>query len=140
MAADLLRYYWFRLTDVAVPLGRGSGGRAGLGRNATALPKLVNNAPPLQWGGASIAIPEFGSSSRYRWLAFLLLVAVYHMADRTLDRISPPLPRSHKIGGMEDFDGVARCLRLGGRLGQDPARRPLPYAADGPDVQVVHRP
>ena len=38
------------------------------------------------------------------WLALLLLVAAYHISDRTLDRISPPLPRSHKIGDMEDYE------------------------------------
>ncbi len=97
LAADLLRYYWFRLSDVAVPLG------VALEGVALAIATASKNAPPLQWGATSPRRSRLRLVLSYRWLAFLLLVAVYHMADRTLDRISPPLPRSHKIGDREDY-------------------------------------
>ena len=72
LAADLLRYYWFRLSDVALPLG------------------VALEVPAI----ASAAIahrPRFGRG----WLAAALVVAVLHVADRAVDRIVPRPPESY---------------------------------------------
>ena len=102
LAADLLRYYWFRLTDVAVPLGVALEAAA-LAAGLTNAPPL-ENAPPLQWGGASSWKRRLQVLLGYRWLALLILVAGYHMGDCLLNRLTPQQPRSHKIDGMEDFE------------------------------------
>jgi hypothetical protein len=72
LAADLLRYYWFRLTDFALPLG------VALEVCAIASAALGHR-------------PTFGR----RWLAAALLVAVVHVADRGIDRIVPLPPMSY---------------------------------------------
>ena len=72
MAGDLLRYYWFRLTDVALPLGV-----------ALEVPALIS-ATLAQW-------PRLGRC----WLGVALLVAVLHVADRAADRIVPLPPQSY---------------------------------------------
>ncbi len=125
LAADLLRYYWFRLSDVAVPLGVALEGVAlavGLaagGPNPRAVDEKAvdgnaadgsqvdanENAPRRQSGGGNPRkrwLRYFGWF-RYRWLTVLILIAGYHLADRTFDRINPPQPRSHKIDGVENF-------------------------------------
>ena len=70
LAADLLRYYWFRLSDVALPLGV-----------ALEVPAIASAALAHR--------PRFG---RW-WLAAALVVAVLHVADRAVDRIVPRPPR-----------------------------------------------
>jgi hypothetical protein len=100
-AADLLRYYWFRLTDITVPLGVALEGTVLAA--AVAVVAGYENALPLQCGGAA-ARRRLRALLRCRWLALAILVAAYHVGDCLLDRITPPQPRSHKIDGMEDFE------------------------------------
>ena len=103
LAADLLRYYWFRLTDVAVPLGVALEGRPGDAPWPRKTPSRCNAAGIA----ASLRLRHLLS---YRWLALLFLIAAYQIGDRSLDRLSPPQPRSHKVEGMEDFeDWRAAC-------------------------------
>jgi hypothetical protein len=110
LAADLLRYYWFRLSDVLVPLGVALEGVAlavGLAAGGTDTHDVadITNAPQVQSGGTQRSRwRRTLGLFRYRWLALLLLLAGYHLVDRVLDYINSQQPRSHKIDGMEDFE------------------------------------
>jgi hypothetical protein len=104
LAADLLRYYWFRLSDVMVPLA------VALEGAALASAVASKNSLSLQCGRASLRPSRLRHLLSYRWLALLFLIAAYQIGDRSLDRLSPPQPRSHKVEGMEDFeDWRAAC-------------------------------
>ncbi len=111
LAADLLRYYWFRLTDVVVPLGislegvalavrlAASGADAGsVDDTANALRSQSGGKPERSRWRRTLGL------FRYRWLALVLLLSGYHLVDRVLDYINSQQPRSHKIDGMENFD------------------------------------
>jgi hypothetical protein len=98
LAADLLRYYWFRLTDVAVPLGVALEGGA------------------LIVGGLSrrnrLSSPRF-------WLAAVLVVATVQLGGRVQDRLTPSPPRSHHMAAFDDW--LAAC-----RWVADPTNREVP--------------
>jgi hypothetical protein len=72
LAGDWLRYYWFRLTDVAIPLG------VALEVSAIASAAIAHR-------------PKFGRC----WLALALVVAVFHVTDQAIDRIFPLPPQSY---------------------------------------------
>lgn len=89
MAANLLRYYWFRLTDVALPLGvalEGVAMIAGVGRSQES--KKSAQGQKVAW-------------ARWCWLSFAMLLAMFHIGDRALARIAPGPPRSHRIADFE---------------------------------------
>jgi len=78
VAAGVLRYYWFRLTDVALPLG--------VALEGVALLALWRRRPAGRCG-----------------LALVILVAAFHVGDRAIDRIAPLPPRSHKTASFKDW-------------------------------------
>jgi hypothetical protein len=84
-AAGLLRCYWFRLTDVALPLG-----------------VVLQGAALIAW--ARVNRPAAGRA----WLALALVLAAFHVGDRALDRLEPAPPRSQKLA---DFDGWRDACR-----------------------------
>jgi hypothetical protein len=115
LAADLLRYYWFRMTDVALPLGvalEGTALAAGLLRRP-GIP--CSNARPLQWAGAGQQ-QQTPTRTRHRWLAFLILVAAFHLGDRTLDRIAPLPPRSHRLADFEAWHTACEWVANSGKI------------------------
>ncbi len=71
LAARLLRLYWFRLADVAVPIGVALGGTS-----------LIVRALRLQ--------PALG----IRWLVVALLVAGVHLGGLAKERVVPRVPRA----------------------------------------------
>ncbi len=92
LAADVLRYYWFRLTDVALPLGVALEGVA-----------LINR---VRW-------------RRYGLIAAVGLAA-YHLGDMGVNRIfPPPAPRSHKLHDYPAWLDVCRWVSESGRIPPD---------------------
>lgn len=81
LAAGLLRYYWFRLIDVALPLGVALEGVALIAAMLAGRPKVGRC-----------------------WLALAIVVAAFHLGDRAIDRIAPAPPRTHKLAGYKDKD------------------------------------
>ena len=109
LAADLLRYYWFRLTDVALPLGValegvGTGGLIA-GMDATDNARHCN-------GGLRNCLPAV----RVGWLALAILVAAFHLGDRAIDRIAPPPPRSHRMADFEAWREACEWVADSGKI------------------------
>ena len=80
LAAGLLRYYWFRLADVALPLGVALEGAA-----------LIVGLLALR--------PRAGRC----WLAFAIVVAAFHLGNRAIDHIALAPPRSHKMAEFKKW-------------------------------------
>ena len=132
MAANLLRYYWFRLTDVALPLGVALEGVALIvGVRGSCSSDEKNNSRGLF--GKRLEVRQLSLSEknvsrspvqrrrahgmRPCWLAFALLVAAFHVGDRAIDRIAPRPPRSHRIA---DFDAWHKACLWVANSGQIP--------------------
>jgi hypothetical protein len=94
MAADLLRYYWFRLTDVALPLAVALEGTAMIARTCRERPVVGR-----------------------RWFVLALVVVAVHLGDRTWDRIFPAPPRSHRL---PDFQAWRKACEWVAHSGQIP--------------------
>ncbi|MEN6558132.1 MAG: DUF6798 domain-containing protein [Thermoguttaceae bacterium] len=78
-AAGLLRFYWFRLVDVALPMG------VALEVVATALGVAQEN----RWAASRTVRGVLGTLA--------ILAAVLHGGDLAWIRISRPVPRSHRV-------------------------------------------
>jgi len=85
-AAPLLRYYWFRLADVMVPLGA-----------ALAVGQWIER------------LAQTSSSAAARWLAAALLVVTLHATDAFLRHRHDPRPRAMQ---QPDSRGALRSRRL----------------------------
>ncbi len=100
LAANLLRYYWFRLTDVALPLGVALESVAIIAlwcRRPACTPvgQVANLSTVGQVGNLS-----YGRIAARCLLGLAIVVAGFHVGDRAIDRLAAPPPRSHK---MADF-------------------------------------
>ncbi len=96
LAADLLRFYWFRLTDVALPLG-----------------VALESVALISW-----AWPKRPTVCRC-WLALAIVVAAFHLGDRAIDRIAPPPPRSHRIADFEAWHAACEWVANSGEIPPD---------------------
>jgi hypothetical protein len=96
LAADLLRYYWFRLTDVALPLGVALESMA-----------LITD---VQWKTVRM---------RRSCLALAILVAAFHLGDRAIDRIAPQKPRSHQMADFEAWREACHWVAQSGKIPTD---------------------
>jgi len=87
-AAGLLRFYWFRLTDVALPLG------AALEASALAAAQISRPATFFARSGG---------------LILAILVAAFHLTDTGLARLSAAPPKSHRVarGGVSPAELAA---------------------------------
>ena len=74
LGASLLRFYWFRLADVAVPIGIALG----------AAPLIVSRY-------------EKKPASGRRWLAVALLIAGLHVGTHSLERTVPRPPPADRL-------------------------------------------
>ena len=117
LAAGLLRFYWFRLLDVALPLGVAIEAVAIINGLYRRVPLLACPAVPVQKprentaGQASSGTPK-DTFVRYPktlsafwprcWLALAIILAAFHLGDRAIDRIAPAPPRTHKLAGNKD--------------------------------------
>ncbi|MEN6407622.1 MAG: DUF6798 domain-containing protein [Thermoguttaceae bacterium] len=83
-AAGLLRFYWFRLTDVALPMG------VALETVATVVGATSASASDDHRKTASRTVRVVG-------LTLAVLVAALHLGDLASIRIRRPVPRSHRV-------------------------------------------
>jgi hypothetical protein len=81
LAADLLRFYWFRLSDVALPLGVALEGTALIVGGLSGM--ADKNVCPTRWCRC--------------WLALAIAVAAFHVGNHAIGRLSPRPPRSNRI-------------------------------------------
>ncbi len=100
LAAGLLRFYWFRLLDAALPLGVAIESAAiihGLFevKKGTALICAKHPTGRFDKWGLSPFLPRF-------WLALAIVLAAFHLGDRAIDRVAPDVPRTHKLAGNKD--------------------------------------
>jgi hypothetical protein len=98
LAADLLRYYWFRLSDVALPLG------VSLECVAVLTSRLDGNSRVPTARGC---------------LALLILTAVFHIGDHAWERFCPTAPRSHRIADFADWEEACHWIAHSGTIPAD---------------------
>lgn len=96
LCAGLLRYYWFRLADVMVPLG--------VALTGTAL---------LAW--ALRRRPRLGR----RWLAVAVLVAAVHLAPEAAGRLSPSVPPADRMPNYPAWRDVCNWIVASGQIPAD---------------------
>jgi hypothetical protein len=130
-AANLLRYYWFRLSDVAVPLGIAIEG------TLLAVGLLISPLP-LGEGPGTEAQPwsvrgvfhnaKILSHPRGSWLALAILVAAFHLSDLAVERIAPSPPRSNKLADFDAWRSACDWVARSGKIPPD-ARFITPRAA-----------
>jgi hypothetical protein len=109
LAAELLRYYWFRLTDVALPLGVALEGIAILvGRRAAG---SGANGESSNSRGLTAAIARWG-------LLLAVLASAAYLGVRAWDRTFPSPPRSHRL---VDFDAWHEACQWVAHSGKVPA-------------------
>jgi len=144
LAAGLLRYYWFRLTDVALPLGVAIEAAALIVGALASRPEKKGTVPDQPSVGARRNGPEAGTmlawslhkwglSPIFRptagrcWLALAIVLSAFHLGDRAIDRIAPAPPRSHKMADFKegssrsgDFDDWRAACEWIARSGEIP--------------------
>jgi hypothetical protein len=120
LAAGLLRFYWFRLADVAVPLG------------VTLMGAAWITAPC----GAAVpaASSPAGSASRRRrwWLAAVLVLAGFHLADCVVVRLFSGQAQGERLPNPVAWKAALAWLAHPGQTPvclQPPADRLTDYAA-----------
>jgi hypothetical protein len=96
MAADWLRYYWFRLTDVMIPLG-----------------------VALHVGFIIDALWRKRPRMARLWLAAAMVVALANVGYQTIDRIYTLRPRSHKTADYEAWREACDWIVESGKIPQD---------------------
>ena len=95
-AADLLRYYWFRTTDVVLPLG-----------------------VALEVAALIVVARANRSAVGRRWLAFALLLIGLHLGSHAWDRFDPAPPRSHRIADFDAWRDACRWVAESGEVPPD---------------------
>jgi hypothetical protein len=133
LAADLLRYYWFRLTDVVLPLGVALEGVALTvrGRKGTGpcFRSGVEELGGVDWpkngpvpAGHGQAMAQRGEKS---WriargaLTLAILAAAFQVGSHVIERIWPESPRSHKTAGFADWYAACRWVAESGKIPRD---------------------
>jgi hypothetical protein len=124
LAADLLRFYWFRLADVAIPLGvslqgvaiiinllsvrNSNAGENSRGPTARGEPHDRHRGP-LAPGYCNAATARF-------WLTLAILLAALHVASYIPDRLSPTTPRSYKGPCFADWRAACQWVAVSGKI------------------------
>ncbi len=129
LAADLLRYYWFRLNDVALPMGVALEGVAVL----TAMIQTRNHATSERLAGELARRAEANVDTRrasspakhcrifanWLFLAIAVLVAAVHVGGHVMDRLHPSAPRSHRIANFADWRAACAWVAASGEIPPD---------------------
>ncbi len=106
MAADLLRYYWYRLADVALPLGvalEGAAWAIAISSNSRGLtaPGEQSNPSRIDRGFTQNKLPLRSDLTRNvrstTFLVLAILASAANLGVHIAERISPSAPRSHRI-------------------------------------------
>ena len=120
LAADLLRYYWYRLTDVAIPLGVALEGVALIAEWPSAYSprsnKYLTNSRELTVPGGSGKRLRGLLAPGYFWLIAAILVAALNVGDHALQRLHPAAPRSHRIPNFADWYAACRWVVDSGEI------------------------
>ena len=82
LAADVLRYYWFRLTDVAIPMG--------IALEGVALIVATLQSPSKAVDRSRKYVARIG-------LGLALIVAAWHFGDHAVERLQSPPPRADRL-------------------------------------------
>jgi hypothetical protein len=129
LAADLLRCYWFRLADVALPLGVALEGIAILvgrrvaGGAVTAVCResadaLGTNECPPQQAPQECPPRRVPRAVRHGALGLAILASAAYLGVRGWERIFPAPPRSHRL---DDFDAWHEACQWVAQSGYVPA-------------------
>jgi hypothetical protein len=106
LAAELLRFYWFRLTDVALPLG-------------VALESvwLLVAASARPAGGTALRLSH-PTSYYCCWAGWLLAIGVagHQVGGHALERIAAGAPRSDKMAGSADWRAACEWVARSGKI------------------------
>ena len=114
LAADLLRYYWFRLTDVALPLGVALEAAALIVQQLSACShrcneNTTNSRGPTARGRLAGKVRGLLAPG-YCWLIVAIVVAAFHLGDHAVGRVFPAAPRSHRIANFADWYEACRYV------------------------------
>ncbi len=119
---DLLRYYWFRLTDVVLPLGVALEGVAVMAETFHFNYFNFNSRRPTA-GGTSVeklrrplAAGYFQTIVNIVFLVFAILLTGYHLGSLLVIRFTPAPPRSHKIADFEAWREACRWVATPGNV------------------------
>ncbi len=125
LAASLLRLYWFRLTDVALPLGVAL---EGVGLLAAASAGVRGNSRRLLAAGYFVVVG---------WLLVLGLAAS-QVGGHVMERIAPGPPRGdNKMADAADWRAACRWVAESGKI---PPSACFLVPRGLADVRLVHRP
>jgi hypothetical protein len=111
LAADLLRFYWFRLADVAIPLGVSLQGVAII---INLLSVRDSNARENSRGPTARGASRVGAARL--WLTLAILIAALHVASYIPDRLSPTTPRSYKGPCFADWRAACQWVATSGKI------------------------
>lgn len=105
LAADLLRYYWFRLTDIIIPLG------VVLEVAALVADALEQNSRNRTASAKGVLFFRRFFSPRF-FLVAIFLIAAVHFHYRLQDHLSAnaSVPRSHRIPSYTDWMAACRWV------------------------------
>jgi hypothetical protein len=119
LAGDLLRYYWFRLTDVMLPLGVALEGVALIVGRLTVCSKKTDdreNSRELTAPGGRDKKVHRPLAPAYCWLVMAILVAAFNVGDRAWQRFHLGPPRSHRIENFADWCEACRWVADSGKI------------------------
>ena len=114
LAASWLRFYWFRLADVAVPHGRGTAGRPLDHRNCPNFRVNGNGTVPFE-------SPTTGGRKVHAiWLAIVVALAAFHLADCVVMRLFSLPPHADRLVDLDAWARGCRWLRILGKRRSSP--------------------
>ena len=96
LAAGLLRYYWFRLLDVALPLG--------VAIESVAIIAALSGVRP---------------AAGRCWLALAIILAAFHLGDRAIDRIAAAPPRGFRLADYDSWRDACDWIAQSGEIEPD---------------------
>lgn len=99
LAADALRYYWFRWTDVALPMGLALEGMALV---SSVLAVRSDERPQRRLPASSVAA-RLG-------LAAAVVAAALHVGGHAVERLAPAAPRSDRLADYEAWREACRWV------------------------------
>jgi hypothetical protein len=121
LAADFLRYYFYRMTDVMIPLGVALEAVALIAGRLNAVShedNVKSSREPTASGGL---MKRFrGPLAPGYWLLILATIpAALNVGDHALQRLHPAAPRSHRIPDFADWRAACRWVVDSGKIPPD---------------------